>query len=168
MPFFAAFMIFFFSFCEMKGTERRRLIPSVYMGARWNWLSPCPVTVHPFLEMKWIHYYLKAPYPEKKRMKKKEKCVHEISTERNACLPKEFPLSSIKDLGTSPSSCVWLSLSPSGRLEHLQIWRRFFFSCFVMRVAVPWIPTCGPPLPLHARNVALKSEIGMKHKSSLP
>lgn len=117
MPFFAAFMIFIILWYE--GDGEATFIPSVYMGACWNWWSPCPVSRWQFilLEMRWIHYYLKAPYPEKKRKKKK----------RNACmkfLQRRMPVY-LKCFCCHPSRTrtfpdLHIRLSLSGQLEHLQ------------------------------------------------
>lgn len=146
MPFFAAFMIFIILWYE--GDGEASFIPSVYMGACWNGFGPHPVSRWQsiLLEMKWICYYLKAPYPEKKRKRKKKK--------RNVCMkflqrrmPVYFTCFCCYPSRTwaFPILHVWLSLSLSGQLEHLQTWRWFFL--LRHEVAVPWIPTCGPPYP---------------------
>lgn len=167
MPFFAAFMIFIILWYE--GDRGDSFVPFSFMGACWNWLSPCPVSGRQLVpsEMKWIHYYLKAPYPKKKRKKKK----------RDVCMTFLQILFTLKCFRCPPlrkfsTRYVWLSLSLSGQPEHLQIqWCFcvvvFFFFCFVMRW---WCLEflLAAPLPLHARNVVLESEIGTKRKSSLP
>lgn len=98
------FTIFFSPFCDMTRERKRAaptaphpsLIPSSSGSSRGCSLRP---TFLPFGRLKWIRYYLKAPFPlqeeaggggeqqgeEDKERKKKEECVHEISTEE--CLP---------------------------------------------------------------------------------
>lgn len=144
MPFFAAFMIFIILWYE--GDRGDSFVPFSFMGACWNWLSPCPVSGRQLvpLEMKWIHYYLKAPYPKKKRKKKK----------RDVCMTFLQILFTLKCfrcplLRKFSTRYVWLSLSLSGQPEHLQIqWCFcvvvFFFFLLCHEVVVPWIPTCGP------------------------
>lgn len=150
MPFFAAFMIFIILWYDGEG-EASPLLRSLY-GCLLQ-LSPCSASGWPLilLEIKRIRYYLKAPYPEKRRKegrKEKEKCVHEISTERNACSTERIfvvLVVIIPGLGRLPILHVGLPLS---QLEHLQTWRCvfffFFFPSLRHEVAVPRIPTCGP------------------------
>lgn len=127
MPFFAAFMIFIILWYE--GDGEATFIPSVYMGACWNWLSPCPVSGWQFilLEMKWIRYYLKAPYPEQKRKKKKKNVCMKFLQRRMLVYFKCFCCHPSRTW-TLPILYVRLSLSLSGQLEHLQTWRWFFLA----------------------------------------
>lgn len=88
--------------------------------------------------------------------------MHEISTEKNACLLKKmFLLSFIKDLDISHPLYVFARANKSTYKCGSG------FSCFVMRWRCLGF-LIAAPFPLHVRNVALKSEIGMKGKSSLP
>lgn len=109
MPFFAAFMIFIILWYE--GDGEASFVPSVFMGACWNWPSPCPVGGWRFilLEMKWIRYYLKAPYPEKRRRKKKRNVRMKFL--QSYVSLKMFLSSSVKDLDISHSLCSTVSVT---------------------------------------------------------
>lgn len=73
--------------------------------------------------MKWIRYYLKAPYPEKRRKKKKIK--------RNVCMKflqrrmpvylKKFLLSSIKDVSHPPCSIVSVTVRATRALANMVV-----------------------------------------------
>lgn len=144
MPFFAAFMIFIILWYD--GDGEASFVPSVFMGACWNWLSLCPVSGWWFIPFwKWDGYIITSKHHilrrrEKKRRRKKWREKRNV---RMKFLQFFFFFlsSSIKNLDILPLvmfDCVCLS----GQLEHLQIWRWFFLLCH--EVAVPWIPTCGP------------------------
>lgn len=150
----------------MKGMERRHLSPQ-FIWVLAGMVEPLPcqwVTVHPSgNEMDTLLPQSTISWAEEEE--EKEKCVHEISTEKNACLLQMFLLSPIEDLDSSHPLCsiVSVTVRATRALANMAV----VFSCFVMR----W--RClefllAAPLPLHARNVVLESEIGMKRKSSLP
>lgn len=135
------------------------------MGACWNWLSPVSGWQFILLEMKWIRYYLKAPYPEKRRKKKKRNVCMKFLQRRMAVYLKNVFVVIHQGFGHFPSSMFDCLCRCQGNWSTCKYGSGF--SCFVMR----W--RClefllAAPLPLHARNVVLKSEIGTKRKSSLP
>lgn len=167
MPFFAAFVIFILLWYE--GHGEASFVPSGFMGACWNWLSFCPVG-----GWQLIFFQMDLLLPQSTVSQGCRKCVHEIFTQKNACLLLRFffvcfcccrrHLSRTIDISHPLHLRVSVTVRATRALEKITV--VFFLLCH--EVAVPWIPSCGPPLPLHARNVVLKSEIGMIRKSSLP
>lgn len=150
-----AILCCFYDFHHFVTWRGWRGVPTVFMGACWSWLSPRPVSGWAFIlfgnEMDTLLPQSTISWEEERA--EKEKCMHEISTEKNACLLKMVLLSSMKDF---PILYIGLSLLLSGQPEHLQIWRWFFLLCH--EVAVPWIPTCCPlPLACEKRGAQVRN-----------
>lgn len=165
MPFFAAFVIFILLWYE--GHGEASFVPSGFMGACWNWLSFCPVGGWRLIFFKWICYYLKAPYP-----KDVEMCAWNFYTEEClftskvffVCCCRRHHLSRTLDISHPLHLPVSVTVRATRALEKIAV---------VFFLALSWgggalNSFLRPPLPLHARNVVLKSEIGMIRKSSLP
>lgn len=141
------------------------------------WFYGCLLELIEFLSCRWMTAHLfqmDLLLPQSTVSQGCRKCVHEIFTQKNACLLLRFffvcfcccrrHLSRTIDISHPLHLRVSVTVRATRALEKITV--VFFLLCH--EVAVPWIPSCGPPLPLHARNVVLKSEIGMIRKSSLP
>lgn len=148
MPFFAAFMIFIILWYDGEGEAS--LLPRSLYGCLLQ-LSPCSASGWSLilLEIKRIRYYLKAPYPEKRRKEGKremrawnfyrEECL--LACEDFCCCscchhPRTWTI-------THPP--CWIASVTTRALANMAACGFFFFFPLLRHeVAVPRIPTCGP------------------------